>query len=300
MQAVVLRSGSCCRTQNRTQTGHARINDRLAPLHTGKALLVDVVHQHDTVVDDNTDVLEFINEEYSNLFWEVYIANSGAQALEIMHDKHPNIVVSDVIMPGMSGLELCKKIKSDLEISHTPVLLRTAKEDVIDVNYGYKTSADKFVPKQVDLSALYYEIKDLIKERCYNEFNIRMLVGEENITNNTISVADEKFMLHFDRFIQVNLSDQSLNSQIIAEEMNLSESLLNNKVKAITGVSSQRYLRLVRIAKAKELLSIADSGKSIFDISSQVGFLDCESFMIAFKQETGFTPQEYRAPSIGG
>lgn len=251
------------------------------------------------VVDDNTDVLEFFSEEFSSLFWEVYIANSGAQALEIMHDKHPNIVVSDVIMPGMSGLELCKRIKSDIEISHTPVLLRTAKEDVIDVNYGYKTSADKFVPKQVDLSALYYEIKDLIKERCYNEFNIRMLVGEENITNNTISVADEKFMLHFDRFIQVNLSDQSLNSQIIANEMNLSEALLNNKVKAITGVSSQRYLRLVRIAKAKELLSVADSGKSIFDISSQIGFPDCESFMVAFKQETGFTPQEYRAPNIG-
>ena len=244
------------------------------------------------VVDNQENILHYIKTEYQSLFKHVYTAENGQEALEIIRYKLPSIVVSDVVMPVMNGFELCKAVKSDLSISHIPVILLTARDELSNQEMGYKLGADAFVPKPFDIKMLYYIIRTQLRNRAEIKRQYASVALPDNTKDITFSLADEKFMIKLNAFIRDNLSDPDLNIDKVADYMCIARSTLFYKMNDLTGMSTGRYIRSLRINRAKELLEKTD--ESVGEISVKLGFAESRYFSTVFKQETGETPSQYK------
>lgn len=244
------------------------------------------------IVDDQDDILQFIKDEYSPLFKTIYTAHDGKEALDIIRQRMPNVVVSDIMMPRMNGFELCKTIKTDLELSSIPVILLTSRSDPKNQDMGYKMGADSFLPKPFDSKLLYKIIRSQLK----NRFEIKRQYATSFFTSisedQTFSAADEQFVLKLNRFIRENLSNTMLGVDMIVEHMNVSRTTLFNKMNNLVGASTNKYIRRIRIDIAKELL--AKTNKSVGTIAEETGFSESQYFSTVFKQETGMTPSQYK------
>lgn len=244
------------------------------------------------IVDDQDDILQFIKEEYLSLFKTVYTAHDGKEALDLIRQKLPNVVVSDIMMPRMNGFELCKTIKTDLELSSIPVILLTSRSDPKNQDMGYKMGADSFLPKPFDSKLLYKIIRSQLK----NRFDIRRQYASSFFSSiseeQTFSAADEQFVLKLNKYIRDNLANSLLGVDMIVEHMNVSRTTLFNKMNNLIGTSTNKYIRRIRIEIAKEML--AKTSKSIGTIAEETGFSESQYFSTVFKQETGMTPSQYK------
>lgn len=244
------------------------------------------------IVDDQEDILEFISKEYSLLFKAIYIAHDGKEALEVIKNKMPNIVVSDIMMPKMTGFDLCKKIKTDVELSHIPVILLTSRTDPKNQDMGYKMGADAFIPKPFDSKALY----KVIRSQLRNRYEIRRQYASSFFSiiseDQTFSFADEEFINKLNSFIKDNIADPGLNVDMITRHMGVSRTTLFNKMSNIIGSSANKYIRRIRMEVAKELLGKTDL--PIGEIATKTGFSESQYFSTVFKQETGVTPSQYK------
>ena len=244
------------------------------------------------IVDDQDDILQFIKDEYSPLFKTIYTAHDGKEALDLIRQRMPNVVVSDIMMPRMNGFELCKTIKTDLELSSIPVILLTSRSDPKNQDMGYKMGADSFLPKPFDSKLLYKIIRSQLK----NRYEIKRQYATSFFTaiseDQTFSAADEQFVLKLNRFIRENLSNTMLGVDMIVEHMNVSRTTLFNKMNNLVGASTNKYIRRIRIDIAKEMLS--KTNKSVGTIAEETGFSESQYFSTVFKQETGMTPSQFK------
>jgi signal transduction histidine kinase/DNA-binding response OmpR family regulator len=244
------------------------------------------------IVDDQEDILEFISKEYSLLFSAIYTAHDGKEALDVIKSKMPNVVVSDIMMPKMTGFDLCKKIKTDVELSHIPVILLTSRTDPKNQDMGYKMGADAFIPKPFDSKALY----KVIRSQLRNRYEIRRQYASSFFTeiseDQTFSAADEEFVQRLNKYIKDNIADQDLNVEKITEYMGVSRTTLFNKMSNLIGSSANKYIRRIRMNEAKELLSKTDM--PIGEIALKTGFSESQYFSTVFKQETGLTPSQFK------
>ncbi|MBR4810539.1 MAG: response regulator [Bacteroidaceae bacterium] len=244
------------------------------------------------IVDDQDDILQFIKDEYSPLFKTIYTAHDGKEALDLIRQRMPNVVVSDIMMPRMNGFELCKTIKTDLELSSIPVILLTSRSDPKNQDMGYKMGADSFLPKPFDSKLLYKIIRSQLK----NRFEIKRQYATSFFTaiseDQTFSAADEQFVLKLNRFIRENLSNTMLGVDMIVDHMNVSRTTLFNKMNNLVGASTNKYIRRIRIDVAKEMLS--KTNKSVGTIAEETGFSESQYFSTVFKQETGMTPSQFK------
>ncbi|MBO7112525.1 MAG: response regulator [Bacteroidaceae bacterium] len=244
------------------------------------------------IVDDQDDILQFIKNEYAPLFKTIYTAHDGKEGLDIIRQHIPNVVVSDIMMPRMNGFELCRTIKTDLELSSIPVILLTSRSDPKNQDMGYKMGADSFLPKPFDSKLLYKIIRSQLK----NRFDIKRQYASSFITaiseEQTFSAADEQFVLKLNRFIKDNLANSMLGVDMIVEHMGVSRTTLFNKMNALVGVSTNKYIRRIRIEVAKEML--AKTTKPVGTIADETGFSESQYFSTVFKQETGMTPSQYK------
>ena len=244
------------------------------------------------IVDDQDDILQFIKDEYSSLFKTIYTAHDGKEALDLIRQRMPNVVVSDIMMPRMNGFELCKTIKTDLELSSIPVILLTSRSDPKNQDMGYKMGADSFLPKPFDSKLLYKIIRSQLK----NRYEIKRQYATSFFTaiseDQTFSAADEQFVLKLNRFIRENLSNTMLGVDMIVDHMNVSRTTLFNKMNNLVGASTNKYIRRIRIDIAKEML--AKTNKSVGTIAEETGFSESQYFSTVFKQETGMTPSQYK------
>lgn len=244
------------------------------------------------IVEDEPDLLNFIKRELSGVFREIYTATDGNEALKSARKHIPNIIVSDVMMPGMNGYELCSRIKNDIEVSHIPVILLTAQTGYAEREAGYKSGADIFLTKPFDIPVLLAAIsntlssRQLIKERYKNAFS--SITAEES----TFSNADEQFLLKLDKFIADNISNDSLNAQMIIEHLCMGRATFYKKVKEITGNGIMEYVTGKRMAIAAELLKTGNM--SVADIALRVGYPDSQYFSKVFKQNFNMTPRAFR------
>lgn len=244
------------------------------------------------VVDDDTEMLNFIRNEYCNLFSTIYTAMDGREALDIARKKMPDVIVSDIIMPHMNGFTLCQIIKADLELGHIPVILLTSRSNTQNQETGYKMGADGFVPKPFDSKIMYRIISNQLKNRWeikkqYSDAIFSVLDKEQ-----TISHVDEMFILKLNSVIRDNLSNTNLNVSLIAEKMSTSKTALFNKMNSLLNISASRYVKRIRMEAAKEMLSGTDM--TISQISKEVGFTVCHYFSTVFKEYSGVSPREYR------
>ena len=249
------------------------------------------------VVDDQEAITEFLQDALKDCFKQVLTAKDGVDALKVLRNNRPDAVVSDVMMPRMDGFELCRQIKQDLNISHVPVILLTAKTDDTSVRTGYKLGADMYLPKPFDLEVLKNILFNLLATR--NRMQEKYAVGgpmplPEEVT---ISYADEAFLTKLNQLIEKHIDNSALDVPMIESEMCMSRATLFNKMKALTGMGCNEYITKIRMERAIQL--VTESKLTFVEISEKVGYNTASYFSTAFKQYTGMTPTQYRRSQKG-
>lgn len=244
------------------------------------------------VVDDNKDLTDYLATALKDRFKTIWVAADGEEALRLCRKKRPHIVVSDIQMPRMNGYELCKQIKEDLEISHIPVILLTARNDEESQLYGYKNGADAYVTKPFEVSMLYAIICSQLhnRERMRTRYtDIGPLPPPEE---GTFSSADEEFLNRLNQIITEHLDNEQLGIPFICDKIGISRASLYNKLKALTDMGANDYITQIRMERAIWL--ILHTELSVNDIADKTGFLTARYFSTVFKQHTGCSPTQYR------
>lgn len=244
------------------------------------------------VVDDNKDLTDYLATALKDRFKTIWVAADGEEALRLCRKKRPHIVVSDIQMPRMNGYELCKQIKEDLEISHIPVILLTARNDEESQLYGYKNGADAYVTKPFEVSMLYAIICSQLhnRERMRTRYtDIGPLPPPEE---GTFSSADEEFLNRLNQIITEHLDNEQLGIPFICDKIGISRASLYNKLKALTDMGANDYIAQIRMERAIWL--ILHTELSVNDIADKTGFSTARYFSTVFKQHTGCSPTQYR------
>ena len=246
------------------------------------------------IVEDTLDLRNYLRDTLNDYFAHVYVTKDGKEGLEQTLHRLPDIIVSDVMMPRMNGFELCRRIKTNLDVSHIPVILLTAYHNSQNMNTGYKTGADAFLPKpfEVDglLALIYNQIK--LREQIKARYKDDKILNTQEIS---FSNADETFLMKLNSLISENISNPELDVNFMASNMCISRSLLFNKVKALSGLGIIDYVNKQRIDKAVILLTT--TSMSLTEISEIVGFSSLRYFSRVFKSHKGIIPSEFKKQS---
>ena len=243
------------------------------------------------ILEDNKDICMYIKESLSD-YYEVISADNGEKGLELAYNITPDIILSDIMMPIMDGIEFCKKIKKDVRTSHIPVILITAKDAVHDRVEGYNVGADSYIVKPFNSGLLHSRITNLLESRQ----NMAQLVDSSVMAkglalSNSISKLDSEFLEKVSEVIGEHLEDEKIDVLFIAEKMNMSHSSFYRKIKALTGKTANEYIRKIKMKNAERLLLV---GKySISEVSFMLGFNSQTYFRQCFKDEFGLPPSEY-------
>ena len=274
------------------------------------------------VVEDDEDVRAYIEDSLSETY-RVIAAVDGETGWNAVRKEMPDIVISDVMMPGMNGIELCRKIKGDFSLNHIPVILLTAKDSILDKEDGYNSGADSYITKPFSTKLLLARIKNIIDARHrmslrYMGFRpeessiavycpegadgvMKMNAGEEGRSAGseesrnagyeaTLTAADREFIDRLRKIIEDNIDQQELDIAFLTDKMCMSHSTLYRKVKGITGLTPNEFTRKIQLARAADLLK---AGVDQVKVADMTGFNSPSYFRRVFKKEFGMTPGEY-------
>ncbi|MNF85309.1 Sensor histidine kinase TodS [compost metagenome] len=243
------------------------------------------------VVEDNEDLLNFITSELSSTY-TILKADNGENALKIIHNQTIQLVISDVCMPVMDGIEMCKEIKTNLETSHIPVILLTAKNSLKSQIDGLEVGADAYIAKPFSMDYLKVQINNLIENRkqIMNYYASSPLSHIKSIAHNK---TDEKFLKKLDDEILKNITDPDLSVESLAEIMNMSRSTLYRKIKDISNLSPNELINIVRLKRAAELL--LNENYKMYEIAEMVGYKSQTSFGRNFQKHFSMSPSDYIA-----
>lgn len=241
------------------------------------------------VVEDNYDLRKQVKNIFRNQY-VVFEAEDGIQGLELCKKEQPDIVVTDVMMPKMDGIELCNRIKSDEEISHIPVMLLTAKNTDETIVEGYEFGADGYVAKPFNIDVLVARVNSLVKirEQLKNRFQKEIQINP-NIISNT--PADSKFMDIILGFIEKNLSEPGYNVEQLSVDYGVSRIYLNKKIKALTGETSSEFIRNIKLKHAAEFLK--QNKLNVSEVAWEVGYSDIRTFRKRFKEKFDLSPSDF-------
>lgn len=241
------------------------------------------------IVEDNVDMLDFIVRQLLG-DCQIFTAVNGVEGLKVLEQESVNLVVSDVMMPEMDGLELCEKIKSDLNHSHIPVILLTAKTSVQSKIEGLRTGADAYLEKPFSVEHLKASIDSLLSNR---EKMRQAFVNSPFISFNTMAMtkADEQFMKALDEVMQTNMAESEFCVDDMASAMNMSRSSLNRKIRGVLDMSPNDYIRIERLKKAANLLR--EKICKINEVCYMVGFNTPSYFTKCFLKQFGVLPKDF-------
>lgn len=241
------------------------------------------------LVDDNDEILEFLERMLKSKY-AILKAEDGAEALKVLEKESVQLIISDVMMPVMDGFELCKKIKSNVEFSHIPVILLTAKNAIQAKVEGLELGADAYIEKPFSKEYLQAQIASLLNNRniIREYFANSPLIHIKSMAH---SRADELFLETLHDTITKNIEDTDLDVEKLAEIMNMSRITLYRKIKAISVLTPIELINITRLKKAAELL--AQGNHRIFEVSYMVGFSSQSNFARNFQKQFNVTPTEY-------
>ena len=242
------------------------------------------------VVDDNQDMLSFVSSCMKEGF-NVFTASDGAAALEILQREQVNLIISDVMMPGIDGFELCRRVKSDITLSHIPIILLTARTTDVSRIEGLQLGADDYLTKPFNVEVLRLRVNKFIdwEQNNHQLFRQKMNIEPSEIT---ITPLDEQFIQKAIALVEKNISDSEFSVETMASKVGMSRSTLYKKLMAITGLGPAEFIRTIRVKRGKALLET--SQMQITEIAYAVGFTTVKSFTMNFKAEYGVTPTEFR------
>jgi DNA-binding response OmpR family regulator/nitrogen-specific signal transduction histidine kinase len=241
------------------------------------------------IVEDNIELLNYISDTLKNYF-RVAKARNGKLAMEQVNTLYPDLVVSDVMMPEMDGMELCETLKTDVKTSHIPVILLTALDSVKNRITGLNSGADAYLEKPFDEQLLIVQINSLLKSRkkLRQSFDSNQQNWEDQYSSFDL---DKKLLLKAVSIVEANISDPDLSVETLTDQLNLSRTHLYRKLKSLTNQSATEFIRNVRLKNAIKLM---DEGKlKINEIGYAVGFNSHNYFTRSFKKQYGISPSEY-------
>ncbi|MEZ4687335.1 MAG: ATP-binding protein [Bacteroidia bacterium] len=241
------------------------------------------------IVEDNADVVQYLRTCLSESY-QLLIAKDGQEGIDMAIAEVPDIILSDVMMPNKDGFELCQTLKDDDRTSHIPIVLLTAKSDMESRISGLEHGADAYLPKPFERKELLVQLESLIRLR--QRLQARYQGLELEVPENTSIQKEDAFIQKLRSLIHERLDDPELNVATLCELAGMSRSQLHNKVKALTGLSSSRFLRQVRLLEAKKLLR--DTDLHISEVAYLCGFNDPAYFSRMFVDEFELTPSAFR------
>jgi signal transduction histidine kinase/ligand-binding sensor domain-containing protein/AraC-like DNA-binding protein len=245
------------------------------------------------VVDDHASIISLLDSMLSDKY-VVHKARNGNKALEILEVERIDLVISDVLMPDMDGLTLCKKIKENIYSSHIPVILLTAKGEIEDRIDGLQVGADSYIPKPFHPDHLFVRIEKLIEHMELIRKKFREL-GHENPSNLGLGERDDLFFSKIVQCIQSHLSEVEYNADVIADEAGMSKASLYKKIKSITGLTPHGLIKQYRLQKAADLLRNSDL--SVSEVIYETGFNSRSYFYKSFNELYHCHPREFERAS---
>lgn len=245
------------------------------------------------VVDDHASIVSLLEHLLSDKY-RVYKSSNGKRALEILEAERIDLIISDVLMPEMDGLTLCRVVKENIQTSHIPVILLTAKGEIENRIEGLEVGADSYIPKPFHPDHLFIRIEKLIERmelvrkrfKDFNEFELNQL-------SPGIGGKDDDFFSKITASIQTHLSEPEFNAETIAEDVGMSKASLYKKVKTITGLTPHGLIKQYRLHKAAELLR--NSNLSVSEVIYETGFNSRSYFYKSFNDMFHCHPKDYSA-----
>lgn len=245
------------------------------------------------VVEDNDEIRKYLKDKLSGRY-NVVDCDNGREALEILHRMDADLVISDVMMPVMDGVELCRSIKSANDLNHIPVILLTAHIADRHVRDGLSAGADDYIFKPFNFDLLLARIDNLLKNNERMRLSFQKKVSPQDM-NVTVRDYDDEFLKKCHDFLSGHLEDPEMTIEDFGKEMGVSRVQLYRKIKYLTGLTPSRFVLYVRLKIAAGLLE--RDGVSVSDVCYKVGFNNLSYFTRTFKDRYGVTPSEYHAGS---
>lgn len=242
------------------------------------------------LVEDNEELL-YLMERLLSRHYQVMLAKNGAEALLMVGNNDIDIIVSDVMMPEMDGLELCRNIKGNLETSHIPIILLTAKNSTEDRIECYNAGANAYISKPFELKVLEARINNFLAEKKNKQEEFRSDI-DTNFDLLDASAIDKEFLEKVIGVVQENLSSSSFDIVQLADTLAMSKSSLYRKTKAITGLSPVEFIRNIRLKQGVNMLK--NKSVTVSEVAYACGFSNPKYFATCFKDEFGITPKEYQ------
>lgn len=254
------------------------------------------------VVEDNEAIRDYIESSLSVQF-RVLTAVDGKEGFTMAQENIPDMIISDIMMPVMDGIELCRKIKKDINTSHIPVILLTAKDSIQDKEEGYESGADSYLTKPFSAKLLISRIHNILESRKALAtiiasqmeghhpnipFTTHQMATDENASIR-LSKLDEDFLKKIKTVVEENMT-QDLNVNFIQDALNMSHSTIYRKIKSLTGLSINEFIRKIRLRHGYEFLK---DGYNVTEAAYSCGFGDLKHFRNSFKEEYGITPSQF-------
>lgn len=271
------------------------------------------------IVEDNDDLRGFLRDILSPQYTVLTAAN-GREGLEIAESGQPDFILTDVMMPEMDGLTMVKKIKSQKQLSHIPIIVLSAKTSMADRMEGLRAGIDDYISKPFSATLLRQRIANIIAQRTMLQQSYMEMLGQQlnktetapaaaaeggdadaqgaperreyRLESPQIIEADQVMMEKLMKFLEERIGDENLRIEEMADAVSMGRTVFYGKIKAIVGMSPSDFLRTLRMQRAEDLM--VNSKLNFSQIAFSVGFSDPKYFTKCFKKETGMTPSEYR------
>lgn len=247
------------------------------------------------VVEDNADIRNYIASSFDESY-RILTAANGQEGWEQAAQHIPDLIISDIMMPVMDGIALCRKVKEDIRTSHIPVILLTAKDSLQDKEEGYDVGADSYLTKPFSAKLLHSRVRNLLENR---KRLADLLTGKTDGTlfrlpghrPDGLNKVSEEFLKKFIATVEENAGREELDMPYMADKMNMSHSTLYRKIKGLTGMSGNEFIRKIKLRYSIRLID--EQGLTISEAAYSSGFNDVGYYRRCFKAEYGQTPSEY-------
>lgn len=241
------------------------------------------------IVEDQKDVREYIKDSLGDLYI-IFEAENGLKGLQQVEEEDPDLIISDIMMPEMDGLEMTRKLKSELKTCHIPIILLTAKTSQEQKLEGLEQGADSYIPKPFNRRHLQVRVKKLLelRKKLQETYRGQLVIDDEQ---EQISRMDKKFLIKISKIVEEHPDKEDLSIEELSQIVGLSRVHVYRKIKKLTGMSVSEFVRSVKLRLSLEL--IINSGKSIAEIAYEVGFSSPSYFTKCFKEQFGVSPSEF-------
>jgi ligand-binding sensor domain-containing protein/signal transduction histidine kinase/DNA-binding response OmpR family regulator len=241
------------------------------------------------IIDDDNDLRSYLSDSLKTSF-HVLKAENGKEGLAMANSHSPDVIISDVMMPEMDGLDLCSRLKNDIQTSHIPVILLTARSEAENYIEGLETGADDYIAKPFNIKIIEAKVKSLIdnRQRLKTLFSNNLIPAPREITTTR---SDEMFLQRAIKVVEDNITEIDWSVQEMASELCISRSLLHKKLTAIVGQSAVDFITAIKLKKSALLMH--EGNLNISEVAYSVGFNDPKYFSRCFRKYFGKSPSEY-------